>query len=71
MQNKISEGFRAISLLVLLAGASACDTPLETGYAPHKLDASDADRRAYYAPAFSPDTHGQKTGSGVDFGAMP
>jgi len=43
-----------IGLWVLL-GASGCESTLETGYKPAPLDASDSQRRAFYAPAYSPD----------------
>jgi hypothetical protein len=50
-----------ISLLLLaLAIAGGCDEALETGYKPRRLNASDADRRAYYAPEFSPESHPPK-----------
>lgn len=51
---------RRLLVLVLVAsaiGAGAvigCDQKLETGYEPHRLNASDAERRGYYAPAFAP-----------------
>ena len=37
---------------VLCAG---CETGLETGYKPQKLGTSEAQRRAYYANAFTPE----------------
>ncbi|HWB54974.1 MAG TPA: hypothetical protein VG722_12300 [Tepidisphaeraceae bacterium] len=40
--------------LVMLAG---CKATLESGYQPRPLNASDDTRRAYYAPAFSPESH--------------
>jgi hypothetical protein len=50
-----------ISLLLLaLAIAGGCDETLETGYKPRRLDSTDADRRAYYAPEFSPESHPPK-----------
>ncbi len=48
----------AFALLALaLAG---CQPTLETGYEPRSLNASAADRRSYYAPAFSPEAHPEK-----------
>ena len=43
--------------LMLLGIVGGCDSSLETGYQYHKLDSTDADRRSYYAPAFSPESH--------------
>ena len=45
-------------LVIMLAGG--CDQPLETGYKPRRLNDSDADRRAYYAPEFTPESHPPK-----------
>jgi hypothetical protein len=42
--------------LLLLAGG--CSATLEDGYEPRRLDASDAQRRAYYASPFSPESLG-------------
>lgn len=35
--------------------AGGCGSKLETGYAPRKLNDSDAERRGYYAAPFSPE----------------
>jgi len=44
-----------ISILVALAG---CDSgALETGYYPHKLSDSPADRQSYYASPYSPESN--------------
>jgi hypothetical protein len=48
----------AIVGLLLLAGG--CAETLVTGYAPHKLSSSDAERRAYYAPPFSPEANARE-----------
>ncbi len=42
---------------VTLAGAVAggCSEKLETGYEPRRLDASSAERRAYYASPYTPE----------------
>jgi hypothetical protein len=37
-----------------------CEPQLETGYKPHPLNATDADRRAYYAQPFTPEAHPPK-----------
>jgi len=47
-------------LLLALVMAGGCEEKLETGYKPRRLDSSDADRRAYYAPEFSPESHPPK-----------
>ena len=51
-------------LLLLLAG---CQPELETGYKPRPLNASEADRRSYYAPAFSADSRPDQGGTGFNF----
>jgi hypothetical protein len=53
-------------LLGLLAGAG-CDNTLETGYVPRPLNATEADRKSFYAPAFSPDSHPDKDNEGTGF----
>ncbi len=42
--------------LILLAVLSGCQPTLETGYRPRPLNASEAQMRGYYAPAFSRDS---------------
>ena len=43
-------------VILLAAGvAMGCHEELETGYKPRTLNASSTDRRAYYAPAFTPE----------------
>ena len=42
----------SIIAVVCLAG---CQNTLETGYKPTALDASEAQRKAFYAPPFSPE----------------
>ena len=39
----------------LIGVAAGCGAELETGYKPHKLGVSDAERRAYYAAPFTPE----------------
>lgn len=53
----------------MLLCCAACEQKLETGYSPHRLNASDAERRAYYAPPFSPEASPDKQGGGG--GIMP
>lgn len=48
--------------LTLLLSAAGCENTLETGYTPRSLNASDADRRSYYAPAYTPESHPDKDG---------
>ncbi len=47
------------SLLV----AAGCQSELETGYKPKKLGVTDEERRAYYAPAFSPESAASTEGN--------
>jgi hypothetical protein len=46
-----------ISIAVLMVGALACgcSEQLETGYEPHRLGVSSAERRAYYASPYTPE----------------
>jgi hypothetical protein len=46
------------SAVVLLVG---CSSKLETGYQPQLIGASAAQRRAYYATPFSPESQAPKT----------
>ena len=43
--------------LVAVAGAAGCDTNLVTGYQPRRLGDSPAQRRAYYAGKYTPQSH--------------
>jgi hypothetical protein len=52
---------RSLALL-LLPAVWGCDHHLETGYKFRALDSTDDDRRAYYAPAFTPEAHPDKKG---------
>lgn len=40
---------------VLAPAVSGCSSKLETGYEPVKLNATPQQRRAFYAPPFSPE----------------
>jgi hypothetical protein len=45
----------ALASLIIMAVMAGCGPErLETGYEPRKLGASDATRRGFYAPEFSP-----------------
>ena len=58
---------RAPLLIVVgLIAAAGCDSALETGYVPRSLNASDADRRSYYAPAYTPESHPDKDGVNIN-----
>jgi hypothetical protein len=50
--------------LFLLCLLSGCAPELETGYKPKPLNATEADRRSYYAPQFSAEAHAEKDESG-------
>ena len=54
----------ALALCLSAPLAGGCSTELETGYQPRSLTASEADRRSYYAPAFSPAAQADKSGTG-------
>ena len=49
----------AILLLTLLGG---CASSLESGYQPKKIGVSPEERRAYYAPQFSPESQASQAG---------
>lgn len=57
------------TLLFALGLLAGCSMKLETGYTYRPLNATSAQRRAYYAPAFSP----EKTAADQDnkAGVMP
>ena len=61
---KIGCVFIGLTGLMALGG---CQPQLETGYVPRQLNASEADRKAYYAPEFSPEAHASKDSSGTGF----
>jgi hypothetical protein len=48
-------GLFALGLMLLLSLAFGCGMDLETGYKYRPLDASTAQRKAYYANAFTPE----------------
>jgi len=50
-----------IGLILMLCG---CEPKLETGYKPRPLNATAEDRRAYYAPAFTTESHPPKDKGG-------
>ncbi len=59
-------------VLLSLAGSlllAGCEPQLETGYRPRALNSTEADRRAYYAPAFTPESHPPKENNGPSFDA--
>ena len=49
-----------LPLAVLALGG--CSSELETGYRPQKIGVTTEERRAYYAPAFSPEAEAGKEG---------
>ena len=60
-----SRPFRlALIIGLVLAG---CEPTLETGYKPRTLKATEADRRSYYAPPFSPAAQSDTKGAGFNF----
>ena len=55
---------RSIVLLMLLSlFGSGCADTLETGYVPRKLNATEQDRRAFYAARYSPEATVDKSKS--------
>ena len=54
----------------IVAITGGCEQqPLETGYLPRKLNASEADRRAFYAPEYTPESQSKhETGVAPDLG---
>ncbi len=70
-----------IGLLIFATLAAAiggsCASKLETGYEPRRLGASPAERRAFYAPRFTPEARAadeqrrQDADSGFGAGARP
>jgi hypothetical protein len=62
---------KLLFLVIVTAAFAGCEERLETGYAPHALNDSDTTRRAYYAPAYSPEAMGQKKDEGPAFNLAP
>jgi hypothetical protein len=56
-----------IAAILLLVG---CEPKLETGYKPRALNSTPDERRAYYAPAFTPESHPPKEKSGAGFDGL-
>jgi hypothetical protein len=50
----------SLAVLLLLPAGWGCDHHLETGYKFRALNASDDDRRGYYAPPFTPEANPDK-----------
>jgi hypothetical protein len=46
---------RILPVLLAVIFVAGCETELETGYKPRPLNATSTDRRAYYAPPFTPE----------------
>jgi hypothetical protein len=44
-------------VLGILVAMTGCDSGLVTGYQPRRLGASPAQRRAYYAGKYTPESH--------------
>lgn len=57
---------RRLSFALALLALAGCQPTLETGYQPRALNASEADRRSYYAPAFSPEAQPDKQAPGFN-----
>ena len=55
----VSLGINIAAILTILL-LSGCEPKLETGYVPRPLNSTNEDRRSYYAPAFTPESHPPK-----------
>ena len=51
-----SRAFFLTGLLAAAAAVGGCSDTLETGYVPRKLGSSAAERRAYYASPYTPES---------------
>jgi hypothetical protein len=58
----------SIAAAIALCG---CAPKLETGYSPRPLSASADDRRAYYAPEYTPEAHPAKDDNSGASSFMP
>ena len=56
---RMKDVFLGIIIAALLLLAS-CEPKLETGYVPRSLNSTMEDRRSYYAPEFTPESHPPK-----------
>jgi hypothetical protein len=74
MNSRWKHSLTAAGLLAVAVLAWGCSMKLETGYQYRPLNASSAQRRAYYAPAFSPEKSAadqeKKGGSAPSFGSQ-
>ena len=57
---RLTAGFIALALLLLMSMAVGCSEKLETGYDPRKLGSSSEVRRGFYAEPFSPEARKAK-----------
>ncbi len=57
---------RMLTVVMLLALAAGCSEKLETGYAPRKLGATEAQRRGYYAQPYTPEARAAETDKQTD-----
>jgi hypothetical protein len=55
----LSPGLKTAAILTMLL-SGACEPKLETGYVPRPLNSTAEDRRSFYAPAFTPESHPPK-----------
>ncbi len=59
--------FTFAALAVCVISSIGCEPQLETGYKPHPLNSTEADRRAYYAEPFTPESHPARDSGGPSF----
>jgi hypothetical protein len=50
----------ALIIATLLGCVYGCDQPLETGYAPRRLNADESQRRSWYAPHYTPESQAKQ-----------
>jgi hypothetical protein len=65
MRMQTSLMFIAVVTVAMIAG---CEPKLETGYSPRPLNSTPDERRAYYAPEFTPESHPAKQENTPAFG---
>ena len=59
-------------IVLTMLSLAGCEPRLETGYVPRPLNATSDDRRAYYAPEFTPESHPPKDHNNAgDFQGLP
>lgn len=55
-------------LLLALVLSAGCSEALETGYMPRRLKATESERRAFYAPQYTPESQKKTQALAPDLG---